>query len=162
MPDFTSECALYLDQKKSHFAKIALFKKVEKKCFFQIFWWFFQIFWHLPHKWNFQACLLGACTHPKPFFREFLNFAQITIYPVKNIFMIWKFSFRSQPYLDHKGLDTTLFSSWVCSIAFLYWDKICALLKFFWSTKKVQKITEKKWEKKLVKMLPWLIVPRGF
>ena len=33
MPDFMSECDLYLDQKKLHFSKIAGFKKLDKKWF---------------------------------------------------------------------------------------------------------------------------------
>ena len=40
------------------------------------FFGFFWLFWHPPHKWKFQACLLGACTHPKPFFQKFLKISK--------------------------------------------------------------------------------------
>ena len=39
MPDFMSECDLCLDQKKSHFARIAGFKKTRQKVVLKIFWW---------------------------------------------------------------------------------------------------------------------------
>ena len=37
MPDFMTECDLYLNQKMSHFAKIAGFKKLDKKWFCKYF-----------------------------------------------------------------------------------------------------------------------------
>ena len=39
VPDLTSEHAQYLDQKKSHFARIAGFKKTRQKVVLKIFWW---------------------------------------------------------------------------------------------------------------------------
>ena len=37
MPDFMTKCDLYLNQKMSHFAKIAGFKKLDKKWFCKYF-----------------------------------------------------------------------------------------------------------------------------
>ena len=39
MPDFRSERALYLDQKKPYFAKNCMIQKTREKVLLQIFWW---------------------------------------------------------------------------------------------------------------------------